>query len=44
MTPETPLVDGLALERTLFLDLLVSDEALDLMSRMNAGDLDIRNA
>lgn len=44
MTPETPLADGLALERTLFLDLLVSDEALDLMSRMNAGDLDIRNA
>lgn len=43
-TPETPLADGLALERTLFLDLLVSDEALDLMSRMNAGDLDIRNA
>lgn len=44
MTPETPLADGLALERTLFLDLLVSDEALDLMSRMNAGALDIRNA
>ncbi len=44
MTPETPLADGLALERTLFLDLLVSDEALDLMSRMNAGELDIRNA
>lgn len=44
MTPETPLADGLALERTLFLDLLVSDEALDLMSRMNAGNLDIRNA
>jgi enoyl-CoA hydratase len=44
MTPETPLADGLALERTLFLDLLVSDDALDLMSRMNAGDLDIRNA
>ena len=44
MTPETPLADGLALERTLFLDLLVSDVALDLMSRMNAGDLDIRNA
>jgi enoyl-CoA hydratase len=44
LTPETPLAEGLALERTLFLDLLVSDEALDLMSRMNAGDLDIRNA
>jgi len=41
-TPETPLADGLALERTLFLDLLVSDEGLELMSRMNAGNLDIR--
>jgi enoyl-CoA hydratase len=42
ITPETPLAEGLALERTLFLDLLVSDEALELMGRMNAGDLDIR--
>lgn len=42
-TPETPLADGLALERTLFLDLLVSDEALELMSKMNAGNLDIRS-
>jgi enoyl-CoA hydratase len=41
-TPETPLADGLALERTLFLDLLVSDEGLELMSKMNAGNLDIR--
>lgn len=41
-TPETPLAEGLALERTLFLDLLVSDEGLELMSRMNAGNLDIR--
>jgi enoyl-CoA hydratase len=42
-TPETPLADGLALERTLFLDLLVSDEGLELMSKMNAEHLDIRN-
>lgn len=42
-TPETPLAEGLALERTLFLDLLVSDEGLELMSKMNAEDLDIRN-
>ncbi|MEO8538536.1 MAG: enoyl-CoA hydratase/isomerase family protein [bacterium] len=41
-TPETPLADGLALERTLFLDLLVSDEGLELMSKMNAENLDIR--
>lgn len=42
-TPETPLADGLALERTLFLDLLVSDEGLERMSKMNAENLDIRN-
>ncbi len=42
-TPETPLADGLALERTLFLDLLVSDEGLALMSKMNAENLDIRH-
>ncbi len=42
-TSETPLADGLALERTLFLELLVSDEALELMSKMNAGNLDIRS-
>ncbi|GIW13954.1 MAG: enoyl-CoA hydratase [Tepidiforma sp.] len=40
----TPLEDGLALERTLFLDLLLSDEALERMARMNADDLDIRDA
>jgi enoyl-CoA hydratase len=42
-TPETPLDDGLALERTLFLDLLVSDAGLELMARMNAEGRDIRN-
>jgi len=42
MTPETPLAEGLALERTLFLDLLVSDEGYRLMSRMNDEGLDIR--
>lgn len=42
-TPETPLAEGLALERTLFLDLLVSDEGLERMSKMNAENLDIRN-
>lgn len=40
----TPREDGLALERTLFLDLLLSDEALERMHRMNADDLDIRHA
>jgi enoyl-CoA hydratase len=39
----TPLEDGLALERTLFLDLLVSAAALDLMTRMNQGTNDIRS-
>ena len=39
---EKPLEDGLIMERTLFLDLLVSDDASKLMKRMNAGDLDIR--
>ncbi|MEM7271388.1 MAG: enoyl-CoA hydratase-related protein, partial [Pseudomonadota bacterium] len=34
--------DGLAAERTLFCDLMVSDEAIELMARMNAGG-DIRN-
>ena len=33
----------LALERTLFMDLLVSTPALDLMTRMNQGTNDIRN-
>jgi len=39
----TPLDDGLALERTLFLDLLVSDDGLRLMHQMNEGNNDIRN-
>jgi enoyl-CoA hydratase len=42
MTPETPLDEGLALERTLFLDLLVSDDALRLHHTMNSENLDIR--
>ncbi|MBV9834042.1 MAG: enoyl-CoA hydratase/isomerase family protein [Alphaproteobacteria bacterium] len=37
-----PLADGLALERTLFLDLLVSDRAVELMKRMVEGNQDIR--
>lgn len=36
------LDDGLALERTLFLDLLVSDRAVELMTRMVEGNQDIR--
>lgn len=32
----------LALERTLFLDLLVSDEAVSLMGAMNRGEFDVR--
>ncbi len=39
---EKPLEDGLTMERTLFLDLLVSDDASKLMKRMNDGALDIR--
>jgi enoyl-CoA hydratase len=42
MARETPLDEGLALERTLFLDLMVSDEANALMAKMNDADLDIR--
>jgi enoyl-CoA hydratase len=42
LTPETPLEDGLALERTLFLDTLVSDDGFRLMSKMNDEGLDIR--
>ncbi len=34
---------GLAAERTLFCDLMVSDEAVALMGRMNAGSGDIRD-
>jgi enoyl-CoA hydratase len=37
-----PIADGLALERTLFLDLMVSDAGLELMNRMNTGSNDIR--
>jgi enoyl-CoA hydratase len=40
---DTSLGEGLALERQLFLDLMLTDEALALMSRMNAEDLDIRD-
>ena len=43
MSAETPLREGLALERTLFLDLLVSDDALRLMTEMNDGHRDIRD-
>lgn len=38
----TPLAEGLGQERTLFLDLLVSDDALERMSAMNRGERDIR--
>ena len=40
---EKPLKEGLIMERTLFLDLLVSDDASKLMKRMNRDDLDIRD-
>ena len=39
---ERPLAEGLALERTLFLDTLVSDDAWERMGRMNRGEYDIR--
>jgi enoyl-CoA hydratase/carnithine racemase len=39
---DTPLSDGMGRERTLFLDLLISDEAMARMSTMNAGERDIR--
>ncbi len=39
---ERPFSEALPLERTLFLDLLVSDDAIRLMTRMNHDDLDIR--
>jgi enoyl-CoA hydratase len=38
-----PLEQGLALERTLFLDLLVSDQASELMAAFVAGKRDIRD-
>jgi len=40
--PQTPLADGLALERTLFLDLMTTEDADRLMAKMNDEDLDIR--
>ena len=43
MSAETPLAQGLAMERTLFLDLLVSDDALRLMTEMNEGRRNIRD-
>lgn len=43
LSRETPLDEGLTLERTLFLDLMTTDEAHDLMSEMNDQHLDIRN-
>lgn len=39
----TALADGLALERTLFLDLAVREDASALMDAMVAGDRDIRD-
>ncbi|MDP6829696.1 MAG: enoyl-CoA hydratase/isomerase family protein [Alphaproteobacteria bacterium] len=36
-------MDGLAAERTLFADLLVRDEAVELMTEMNQGKRDIRD-
>ncbi|HYM30527.1 MAG TPA: enoyl-CoA hydratase/isomerase family protein [Candidatus Cybelea sp.] len=39
---ELPLQDGLAAERTLFLDLLVTREAIALMHRMTGANGDIR--
>lgn len=41
--PGVALDDGLEQERTLFLDLLVSDEAMELMGQMNQGVRDIRD-
>ena len=40
---EKPLKEGLIMERTLFLDSLVSDDASKLMKRMNRDDLGIRD-
>jgi enoyl-CoA hydratase len=40
---ETPLAAGQAMERTLFLDLLTSDKAVELMSRMLHDAADIRS-
>lgn len=41
---DTPMQEGLALERTLFLDLLVRDEAIERMARMNSEGRDIRQS
>jgi len=41
-TMDPPSADDLALERTLFMDTLVSDDALRLMTKMNAPGGDIR--
>ena len=38
-----PLSDGLADERTLFCDLMVNRETIDMMAAMNAGRRDIRD-
>ena len=40
---EMSLADGQALERTLFLDLLTSDKAVELMNRMLRDEADIRS-
>ena len=40
----TPLEEGLALERTLFLDLMLSDDAAQRMGEMNRGERDIKQA
>jgi len=42
-TLSRPLDDGLADERTLFCDLMVSQESIDRMAAMNAGTRDIRD-
>lgn len=41
---DMPMQEGLALERTLFLDLMVRDEAIERMARMNAERRDIRES
>jgi enoyl-CoA hydratase len=43
MAATTPLDEGLAQERALFLDLLIRDEALQLMQEMNRGERGIRD-
>jgi enoyl-CoA hydratase len=41
---ERPLADALAMERTLFLELLLTDEAFRLMQALNAGERDIHGS